>query len=391
MKVVFASRNRHKTEQIALLLPGLDIVALEEVAPGLTLDEPWDTFTDNALAKARAVVQATGLPAIADDSGLEVDALGGAPGVRSARYAGDAATDAANNRKLIKELRDVPTERCTCRYRCAAVFVTSDGREIVATGSCEGHVVLEARGTLGFGYDPHVVPAGQTRTMGEIPTEDKLAFSHRGRAFRALAERMAELSHLDEGEVAGDPIDQFHAWFEDARRAIGVGITAMTLATADTSGRPSARIVLLKNVDDKGFVFYTNYESRKGSDLDANPRAALVVYWDKLGRQVRVEGSARRLADDESDFYFASRPLGSRLSAWASRQSAVVADRGVLEKAAQEAAVAYGQDPPRPGYWGGYAVEPQIIEFWQHREDRLHDRLRYRRDNERWVLERLSP
>ena len=186
MKAVLASRNRHKAEQVAVLLSDVDLVPLDDVAPGLELAEPYDTFEENALAKARAVVAATGLPAIADDSGLEVDALDGAPGVRSARYAGEDATDEANNAKLVEALHGTPEGR-TCRYRCVAVFVGPDGRELVATGSCEGRVVLEGRGTLGFGYDPHVIPEGETRTMGEIPLDEKLRFSHRGRAFRALA------------------------------------------------------------------------------------------------------------------------------------------------------------------------------------------------------------
>ncbi|MDQ3983438.1 MAG: non-canonical purine NTP pyrophosphatase, partial [Actinomycetota bacterium] len=184
MKVVVASRNRHKVEQISVLLPTLELVPLDDVAPDLELDEPYETFEENALAKARAVVSATGLPAVADDSGLEVDALGGAPGVRSARYAGDGATDEANNAKLVRALAGVPDGERTCRYRCVAVFVDPDGRELVAGGSCEGRVVLEGRGRLGFGYDPHVVPDGEARTMGEIPLDEKLRFSHRGRAFR---------------------------------------------------------------------------------------------------------------------------------------------------------------------------------------------------------------
>lgn len=187
MRAVFASRNRHKVVQVAELLPDIDLLTLDDVAPGLELEEPFDTFEENALVKARTVYLATGLPAIADDSGIEVDALGGAPGVRSARYAGEAATDADNNRKLIENLRDVPEDRRTCRYRCVAAYV-APGVELTASGSCEGRVVLEPRGTLGFGYDPYVVPEGDTRTMGEIPLEEKLQFSHRGRAFRKLAE-----------------------------------------------------------------------------------------------------------------------------------------------------------------------------------------------------------
>ncbi len=190
MKAVFASRNRHKAEQVAVLLPDVELSPLAEVAPELELAEPYDTFEENALAKARAVVRATGSPAIADDSGIEVDALGGAPGVRSARFAGEDASDEDNNRKLVHALRDVPEEARTCRYRCVAVLVMPDGRELMASGTCEGRIVLEGRGDLGFGYDPHVIPEGETRTMGEIPLDEKLRFSHRGRAFRALAERL---------------------------------------------------------------------------------------------------------------------------------------------------------------------------------------------------------
>lgn len=193
MKAVFASRNRHKVEQVRVLLPDVDLLVLDDIAPDLALDEPFDTFEANALAKARAVVEATGLAAIADDSGIEVDALGGRPGVRSARYAGESATDADNNAKLVERLSDVPEGDRTCRYRCVAVYVGPDGTELVARGSCEGRVVLEGRGELGFGYDPHVIPDGETRTMGEIPLEEKLRFSHRGRAFRALQEKLADL------------------------------------------------------------------------------------------------------------------------------------------------------------------------------------------------------
>jgi XTP/dITP diphosphohydrolase len=195
LKAVFASRNRHKLEQVRMLLPGVELVPLDEVAPDLGLEEPHDTFRDNALAKARAATRATGLPAVADDSGLEVDALGGAPGVRSARWAGEEASDDDNNAKLVELMKDVPEDMRTCRYRCVAVLVMPDGTDVVAEGSCEGRVVLEGRGALGFGYDPHVVPLPdpahpETRTMGEIPLEEKLTFSHRGRAFRSLSEKL---------------------------------------------------------------------------------------------------------------------------------------------------------------------------------------------------------
>jgi XTP/dITP diphosphohydrolase len=190
LRVVFASRNRHKEEQVALLLPGIELIPLDEVAPDLTLEEPFDTFQENAIAKARAVVVATGLPAIADDSGLEVDGLGGAPGVKSARYAGEMSTDKENNQKLVKELEYVPEGDRRARYRCVAVLVTPDGNEVVAEGSCDGTIVLEGRGNEGFGYDPHFVPEGDSRTMGEIPLIEKLGFSHRGRAFRGLAHKL---------------------------------------------------------------------------------------------------------------------------------------------------------------------------------------------------------
>lgn len=193
MKAIFASRNKHKTEQVTLLLPKVEIVSLDDVAPGLELAEPHDTFVENARAKARAVVDTTGLTAIADDSGLEVDALGGAPGVQSARYAGVGATDDDNNRKLVAELQGVPARELSCRYRCVAVLVMPDGQEVVAEGSCDGNVVLEPRGDMGFGYDPHVIPDGETRTMSEIPLDEKLLFSHRGRAFRSLADRIDQL------------------------------------------------------------------------------------------------------------------------------------------------------------------------------------------------------
>lgn len=188
--MIFASRNKHKAEQVAALLPDIELVTLDHVAPDLVLDEPFDTFTDNALAKARAVVEATGQAAIADDSGIEVDALDGAPGVRSARFAGEQATDAMNNSKLVELLRAVPESDRTCRYRCVAVAVFPDGVELIADGACEGSITLEGRGTQGFGYDPHVIPEGESRTMGEIPLAEKLAFSHRGRAFRSLAEQL---------------------------------------------------------------------------------------------------------------------------------------------------------------------------------------------------------
>ncbi len=191
MRAVFASRNRHKAEQVALLLPDVTLIPVDDLAPDLELQEPFSTFEENALAKARAVVHATGMPAIADDSGLEVDVLGGKPGVLSARFAGEGATDRENNAKLVEELSGLPPDILTCRYRCVAVLVAPKWQEVTAEGACEGRVVLEPRGTMGFGYDPHVVPEGDMRTMAEIPLEEKLRFSHRGKAFTALREQLA--------------------------------------------------------------------------------------------------------------------------------------------------------------------------------------------------------
>jgi len=192
LRAVLASRNRHKAEQIKLLLPDVELVSVDDVPPGLELHEPYSTFHANAIAKARAVVDATGLPAIADDSGLEVEALNGRPGVLSARYAGPHATDEENNRKLVEEMREVPPTRRACRYRCVAVLVAPDGSEVISEGAVDGTITLEGRGREGFGYDPHFIPQGEQRTMGQIPLEEKLRFSHRGRAFRALAERLRE-------------------------------------------------------------------------------------------------------------------------------------------------------------------------------------------------------
>ncbi len=186
-----------------------------------------------------------------------------------------------------------------------------------------------------------------------------------------------------------DPLAIFHEWFAEARTA-GVEVPeAMTLATADAQGRPSARMLLLKSADERGFTFFTGYESRKGRELAENPRAALVFYWRPLGRQVRVEGPVRRLSAEESDAYWETRPPRSRAAAAASRQSEPIASRDELE-AEFERQLAHGE-PPRPERWGGYVLEPEAIELWQHRDDRLHERLRFTRAREGWRSELLAP
>jgi pyridoxamine 5'-phosphate oxidase len=198
---------------------------------------------------------------------------------------------------------------------------------------------------------------------------------------------------LSEADVDANPIRQFSAWFEQALTAQVPEPNAMTLATVGADGRPSARIVLLKGFDAAGFVFHTNYDSRKGKDLAGNPQAALVFFWPELERQVRIEGKVERLPPAESDAYFQSRPLGSRLSAWASRQSEPVADRATLERELEETTRRYeGRDVPRPPFWGGLRLQPEAIEFWQGGSNRLHDRLRYMRVAPAgWRIERLSP
>ena len=211
--------------------------------------------------------------------------------------------------------------------------------------------------------------------------------------------REFEHSSLREEEAAADPLVQFRLWLDQAEAADPREFTAMTLATVDPAGRPSARIVLLKGVDERGFVFYTNYESRKGRELAENPRAALVFYWAPFDRQVRVEGEVERTSREESAEYFASRPIGSRLGAWASRQSAPIAGRETLEAELAAVEERFAEGPvPLPDFWGGYRLRPDAIEFWQGRPNRLHDRLRYSRPLAPrgegagvWTLERLAP
>ena len=196
---------------------------------------------------------------------------------------------------------------------------------------------------------------------------------------------------LHEKDALPDPLAQFARWFDDAQKAGLTMPNAMSLATVSRELKPSLRVVLLKGVDHDGFVFYTDYHSRKGREIDGNPGAALLFCWLQLERQIRIDGTLSRVSAAESDAYFATRPLGSRHAAIASPQSEVIASRAVLEQRYNEAASATGNMPPRPAHWGGYRLLPDTIEFWQGRENRLHDRLVYRKSAQGWMMERLAP
>ena len=198
---------------------------------------------------------------------------------------------------------------------------------------------------------------------------------------------------MEERDLDPDPLRQFTRWFEDARGTALPAPEALALATATPEGRPSVRMVLLKSADERGFTFHTNYESRKGDELTANPHAALLFHWQPLGRQVRVEGRVERVPSEESEAYFRTRPLGSRLAAWASPQSRPLADRAELEQLYAEAQERFGEDVPLPPTWGGFRVVADAYEFWQHGDDRLHDRVRYERgrDGDGWSKARLAP
>ena len=204
--------------------------------------------------------------------------------------------------------------------------------------------------------------------------------------------RVYAMGGLQEEDLAPGPIEQFQRWLALAAEVDPNDYTSMTLATADREGRPSARIVLLKGCDERGFVFYSNYESRKGREMEENPSVALLFYWPAFERQVRIEGRVEKTSREESEAYYRTRPRGSRLGAWASRQSTVIGGRAELEEQVRALEERFPGDIPLPDDWGGFRVVPERIEFWQGRPDRLHDRLRYRRlPDGSWTIERLSP
>ena len=200
-------------------------------------------------------------------------------------------------------------------------------------------------------------------------------------------------AELDESSVSTTPLDQLQTWFLEAVKSELLEANAMTLATVDEHNQPTTRVVLLKEIRQEGLVFYTNYESRKGREIAQNPKVALNFLWLGLERQVRIEGLARRIEDEESRAYFQSRPKGSQISAWVSRQSDQIPSRVILEKRYREVEEKYAEETalPLPPFWGGYLVEPELVEFWQGRGDRLHDRIQYRRMDDRWQIERLQP
>lgn len=200
------------------------------------------------------------------------------------------------------------------------------------------------------------------------------------------------MQSLDLADVAETPVLQFDKWWKEAVSSSIDEVNAMTLATVNADGKPSARIVLLKGFDDSGFVFFTNYLSDKGKSISQHPYVSLVFFWKELERQVRIEGSCIQVSESESDEYFLSRPIGSRLGAWASPQSTVISSRSMLDQNLDEVTAKYANGIiPRPTHWGGYRVVPEMVEFWQGRPSRLHDRIRYRKDEHQWLIDRLAP
>jgi pyridoxamine 5'-phosphate oxidase len=207
----------------------------------------------------------------------------------------------------------------------------------------------------------------------------------------AALRKSYERAELDEASAHADPLRQFETWLEQAIAGQLPEPNAMTLATVGADGRPSTRVVLIKGYDERGIVWYSNYASRKGRELAAHPWAALQFHWVELERVVRIEGRVEHTSAEESDAYYRTRPLDSRIGAWASPQSEVIASRAVLVANAAKYAARYALDPPRPPHWGGFRLQPDCWEFWQGRRSRLHDRLRYRREANAWVRERLAP
>lgn len=208
----------------------------------------------------------------------------------------------------------------------------------------------------------------------------------------AVIRKDYQMQSLSEGEVFADAIEQFNCWWNNALDSEIEEVNAMTLATASKDGLPHARIVLLKDYDERGFVFFTNYDSQKGKELEINPHAALILFWKELERQIRIEGNVQKISIAESDIYFNSRPAGSKIGAWASPQSAVIENRNLLDERADRFAKQFGNEIPRPPYWGGYRVIPVTIEFWQGRSNRLHDRIRYTKGaGVTWKIDRLAP
>ena len=214
-----------------------------------------------------------------------------------------------------------------------------------------------------------------------MPTNEDLAKLRREYSLRGLLEE----------DVSPEPLEQFHRWLHEALEHGLIEPNAMTLSTVDTTGQPWSRTVLLKTCDERGFVFFTNYESHKGEHLAHEPRCALTFWWSAMERQVNIVGSVEKVSRAETEAYYAVRPLSARLGGLASNQSRVIPDRAALEASLKEARAKYGDNPPAPQHWGGYVVRPAVIEFWQGRESRLHDRIRYTRIDAGWRIERLSP